>query len=480
MTVIRTDKVSFSAYTAAPAAGLIAADASDRVSTIQLSGTVAAGQNWSVGLKLGSGAAEYFTHVTTAATAKLSGATNALMGQINDSTDYAATVCDTSNNMIRILRYAGAETLTTYASSGALTQTDASGYSDTIQLTGTPATSEIWSVGLKLGAGTTDHFSYVTDATTAPALSDVVTALTGRIDGSDNYIAFESGNNTITVIRQAGSDTLTAYTDVGALATTDASAYTDTIQLSGAPAAGQTWSVGLKLGAAATNYFNYVTGTAAPSLATVVTGLKGLIDASAGYNAYETGNGTITILGQTGDNLATGTARPDTSFTDASAWVKTLEISGTITGRETWTATLNDGTAIPFSTIAGIDGDTLDAPTVSQSLAAAIDAHGSYKASAVEVSAGVYVVTIHRQNDHTSFTPSLAIAPAPTLVSEGISGSARVAWAHEIDLDDFAVAGDRWTVSADGVSYLDAYIATADGIGGGAGRTSSSNSIHWP
>ena len=99
-----------------------------------------------------------------------------------------------------------------------------------------------------------------------------------------------------------------------------------------------------------------------------------------------------------------------------------------------------------------------------QQLAAAIDANGSYKAGAVEVSTGVYAVTVIRESDHTAFTPSLAVAPAPTLVNEGISGTTRVAWVQQINLDDGSVTGDKWTVELNGQLGVEKVTISAEAV----------------
>ncbi|MEK7247640.1 MAG: hypothetical protein AAB092_04125, partial [Chloroflexota bacterium] len=355
---------AFTPVVATPAATF--ADAATWAETVQLSGTVVTNKAWALSAKNGS-AYEAFGYAAASTDTTLALTATGLAGAVT-GTNYRAVA--TGNDTVTLFRIDGtATTVSTTAPTATLS--DASAWTETIKVAGTAAADTVWAAGLKQG---TSYETFGVVATGTDTLATMTTALQSTLDGSANYIAIESGNDTITILRQGASDTnaFSALTTLGANPS-DAATWSEAIQVSGTVAAGKTYTVSLTPTSGSPAYFNY-TATAADTLDTVTTALSSLIDASTGYATVVTGATGSKVIHVLQQGATTGITSNTTLATAASvvtAYTETIEIGGTIAARETWNVTLTPttGSAVTFSYVAGSGSDTANAQTVAQSLA---------------------------------------------------------------------------------------------------------------
>ena len=425
---------------------------------LDLSGTAAVGDVWSVILTANGGAAQTysFTATTTSLADIAAGLKNAIeTGKPNTAT-YTATYDVANPNRLVVTDSTGSFAVqfsdTGKAPAGKLavtgdpiqTQAEFANVKWTnasIGITGPIVANETWKITLN----GTDTVSYVA-GTGGYALDEhgIAAGLTAALNTyatahSKSYSAGSVGTTGTAVnVSDASGVKLQFQVDPAATQGTlaDASTWVKTVDLSAAsPSAGEVYTITLKTGASTQSY-TYVAGGAAGTdtldAATVRTQLAAAINAGSSYTATvnaTTGSITIVNVAKTSFNsLATRGA-----VNDASSWTKTATVSG-VANDQVWTVALRTGSTVSYYTyVAGAGSDTANTSTVLTKLAAKINADTVY--TAVVDSTNGTLTVINR-----------AGAATDLLVSRGTE-VVETGWAKTEKITGTITAGDVYTLT---------------------------------
>ena len=310
---------------------------------------------------------------------------------------------------------------------------DASGWTETLKLSGTVATNTAWILSAKSDE-TYATFGYAATSSDT-TLASVASGLAGAVTGA-NYRALDTGNDTVTLFR-IDRATTTVSTTAPVATLVDAAAWTETLRLAGTPTEGMVYAVGTKDAVPTPAYETYsVVAGSTPDLATLTTALATALDASATYDAIATGNNTITILRGADTNAFSALTTLGANPSDAAAWSKAVQVSGTVATGKTYTVALTTASGAPtYFNYTASATDTLD--SVTTALSGLIDASSGY-ATLVTGASGSKVIHVLQQGGITGITSSTSLAAPATDAA---------AYAETVEVGGTVVARETWNIT---------------------------------
>jgi hypothetical protein len=312
---------------------------------------VSIGDVFTVALKRGALAADYYSFSATTAT--IADALAGLAAAV-DTTKYVATADSASATLTVVNK--GADTLTLSVDRGSARDMSAWAAAIVVGDTGPNiATGDTIEVTVSYGVSGTKTYSTTLGTMTgnsaarqAAAAAAIATTINAD-PGALFYADVEAGSNRINIFSASTTDGTTAITSVvGSVVTGNAtvSAVTNatrSVQFTGTAAAGKVWTIGLPNATSGTDYYSFAATTT--SLADVVTGLVAAINAStvaSGFSAVDSSHNSgavpsLTITRNSATAFTASVANPVASLADASGWTETLKLSGAVATNTTAT-----------------------------------------------------------------------------------------------------------------------------------------------
>jgi hypothetical protein len=237
----------------------------------------------------------------------------------------------------------------------------------TLELTREMIAGEVWTIWLT-EAGETEPDVYAVAVGDIegpnPTLADMARALAAAVnnDTGADYLATTDGGTVVLVNLNGNAfSTVLGIAPLGSAAVDDATATTATVLLTGAPVAGEIWTI--TLDDTVTPSVHAVPIAGGESLADVAVLLADSINASGLFDVSATADGDyVVIASQSGVAFTTTfeiTPVGSAVIDDTTASSTTVQLTGTVVAGDVWTVVLDDGVLPTVHLVPIVGGETL-------------------------------------------------------------------------------------------------------------------------